>query len=382
MPFPLAEAILDHYPLGAKGRDNEQTVLVAAVTRAALNESVNILQAVGLSPVQASLLPLALNGLMQALTVKGRETALFLDLRPHLATLIFFHGRELSLVRNLTAETDTAARRDAKGKGSLSRLIDEIWLSLAYYQERFAGEKIQRLWVAGSPQDLEKVKPALSEAVGIPVEPVNLATVLPFGTDEPLPPTLAAAAGVLYDPSQLNLLPREIRHSKRRKVLRTGLRAVAAALLLGVLTWTGFEFLGVRQKRQEVAEQQAALQRMSSLSAEVRRFEQVGSSLAPQLSVYAEPLAFNRRWLGALKEFSALTPPTVSLTGLDADGMRGMKLEGLVFADEDPPEVLLSEFMTRLSESPYFGAVHLASSKEKSGYPQRTLVFNLVLEWR
>lgn len=382
MPFPLAEAILGHYPLGTKGRENEQTVLVAAVTRAALNESVHIIQEAGLHPVQASLLPFALNGLMQALPVKENETTLFLDLRPHLATMIFFNGRELSLVRNLTAEEGSGAKGDAAAKDSLSRLVDEIWLSLAYYQERFAGEKIQRLWVSGSPQDLERVKPALTEAVGIPVEPVDLSVVLPFGKDEPLPPTLAAAAGVLYDPSQVNLLPREIRYSKPRKVLRTGLRAVAATLLLGVLAWTGMEFLSARQKRQEVAEQRAALKRMSSLSAEVRSFEQVSAYLAPRLSVYEEPLAFNRRWIGGLKALSALTPPNVSLTTLQADERRGIKVTGLVFADVEPPEVGLSEFMTRLSQSPYFGLVHLGSSHEKSGYPQRTLVFDLVLEWR
>jgi Tfp pilus assembly PilM family ATPase/Tfp pilus assembly protein PilN len=382
MPFPLAEAVLDHFLLGSKGKENEQTVLVAAITRAALNESVNILQAVGLSPVQATLIPLALNGLMQALPVKGTETTLLLDLRPHMATMIFFHGRELSLVRNLTADSGAGSRGDTTAKGALSRLIDEIWLSLAYYQERFAGEKIQRLWVAGSPQDLEKIKPALSEAVGIPVEPVDLSAVLPFGRDEPPPPTLAAAAGVLYDPSQLNLLPREIRHSKHRKVIRTALRAVVAAAVLAVVTWTGLEFLGMRQKRQEVAEQQAALKHMSALSGEVRSFEQASSSLAPHLSVYEEPLAFNRRWIGALKAFSALTPPNVSLTALEADESRGIKVEGLAFADVEPPEVLLSEFMTRLSESPYFGSVRLASSKEKSGYTHRTIAFNLILGWR
>ncbi len=382
MPFPLAEAILDHYSLGGKPKGQEQTVLVAAIRRAALHESVDIIQGAGLRPVQVSLLPLALNGLMQALPVKSTETTLFLDLRPHMATLIFFHGRDLQLVRTLTAEADAPSRGDAGAKDSLSRLIDEIWLSLAYYQERFTGEKIQRLWVAGSSHDLERVQSVLSEAVGIPVESVDLGAVLPFGKDEPVPPTLAAAAGTLFDPSQLNLLPREIRYSKQRKILRTGLRAVVATLVLGVLTWTGIEVLAVRHKRQEILDQRAALQHMSSLTAEIRAFQQVGADLNPRLTVYEEPLAFNRRWIGALKALSSLTPPTISLTGLESDGTRGMKVKGLVFADVDPPEVSLSEFMARLSQSPYFGAVHLGSSKETSGYPQRTLVFDLVLAWR
>jgi Tfp pilus assembly protein PilN len=108
----------------------------------------------------------------------------------------------------------------------------------------------------------------------------------------------------------------------------------------------------------------------------------VGADLNPRLTVYEEPLAFNRRWIGALKALSALTPPAISLTSLESDGTRGIKVKGLVFADVDPPEVSLSEFMARLSQSPYFGAVHLGSSKETSGYPQRTLVFDLVLAWR
>ena len=110
--------------------------------------------------------------------------------------------------------------------------------------------------------------------------------------------------------------------------------------------------------------------------------QQAGASLAPRLSIYEEPLAFNRRWIGGLKALSALTPPTIALTELEADKSRGIKVKGLVFADADPPEFLLSEFMAGLSDSPYFGSVHLNSSNEKAGYPQRTLVFDLVLEWR
>ncbi len=382
MPFPLTEAILDHKSLGSKPGDQEQTVLVAAVKRSALDESVDIVQKAGLSPVQVSLLPLALNGLMQALPVKSKETTLLIDLRPNLATLMFFHGRTLHLVRTLSAEARATAKGDGGAKGPLSRLVDEIWLSLAYYQEQFSGERIQRLWVAGSSHDLEEVQPALSEAVGIPVEPVNLSTVLPVGRDEPVPPALAAAAGILFDHSNLNLLPREIRYSKQRKILRTAVRGTVVALFLGVFTWTGMEVVAVRQQRQEIAEQKAALERMSSVSKELRMFEQVGANLNPHLHVYEEPLAFNLRWLGALKTLSAVTPPNISFTSLEADGTQGIKLKGLAFADADPPEVSLSEFMTRLSESPYFGVITLGSSQEQSGYPQRTVAFDLVVAWR
>lgn len=381
MPFPMADAILDHHAL-AKPGDQEQTVLVAAVRRSTVNESVEILQAAGLNPVQVSVLPLALTGLIQALAVKGKETTLFLDLRPHLATLIFFHGRDLLLVRTLIAEEGPSPKGDAAGKGSLPRLIDEIWLSLAYYQERYAGEKIQRLLVAGGAQDLERVQSALSEAIGIPVEPVDLNAVLPVGKDEPLPPTLAAAAGIIFDASKVNLLPREVRYSTQRKVLRTGLRAAVAALFLGTAIWTGFELVSLRQKQRDLLEQQTAWERLSSGSEEIRRFQQAGASLSSTLSIYEDAVTFSHRWLGALKVLSSVTPPTISLSGLEADGARGLKVKGLVFADTDPPEVALTEFMASLSESPYFGTVQLGSSQEQPGYPQRTLVFDLVVEWK
>jgi Tfp pilus assembly PilM family ATPase/Tfp pilus assembly protein PilN len=383
MPFPMGEAVFDHHSLGAKSGEQEQTVLVAAVRRSALDESVGILQAAGLSPVQVTVLPLALSGLMHALPVKSKETTLLLDLRPHLATLIFFRGHELHMVRSLAAEGGAPAKGNAESKGTLQKLVDEIWLSLAYYQERFSGEKIHRLLVAGSTQDLDRVQSALSEAVGIAVEPVNLSSVLlSMGKEQPMPPALAAAAGILFDPSKVNLLPREIRYSKQRKVLRTALRAAAVTLLLGVLAWTGIETLEVRQKRQEVLEHRAAQERMSSVAEEVRRFQHASATIAPTLSIYEEPLAFNRRWLGALKALSVAAPPALSLTGIESDGTRGLKMKGLVFADADPPELSLSEFMARLSESPYFGTVTLGSSQEQSGYPQRTLVFDLIIAWR
>jgi Tfp pilus assembly PilM family ATPase len=382
MPFPIADAVLDHHALGAKPGDQEQTVLVAAVRRSMLNESLDILQAAGLSLVQVTVLPLALSGLLQALPVKGKETTLFLDLRPHLATLIFFHGRDLNLVRTLTAEEGPVQKADAAAKGSLPRLIDEIWLSLAYYQERFSGEKIQRLLVAGSVQDLERVQSALSEAIGIPVEAVNLNSILPMAKDEPLPPTLAAAAGILFDVSKVNLLPRDVRYKTHRQVFRTGLRATVAALFLGTAAWTGSELFLVRQKQRDLLEHQAAWERVNSASGEVRSFQQMGAVISPALNIYGEAEAFSHRWLGALKVLSSATPPTVSLTALEADGVRGLKVKGMAFADVDPPEVALSEFMANLSDSPYFGTVQLGSSQEQSGYPQRTLVFDLTVAWK
>ncbi len=108
----------------------------------------------------------------------------------------------------------------------------------------------------------------------------------------------------------------------------------------------------------------------------------MGAVVLPRLRIFEEPLAYNRRWLGALKAFSRLTPPAVSLTALQSEGPQGIKVNGLIFADEQPPEAALSDFMGRLSQSPYFGAIHLSFSREEPGYPQRTLAFDLVLRWR
>jgi Tfp pilus assembly protein PilN len=187
---------------------------------------------------------------------------------------------------------------------------------------------------------------------------------------------------MIFNVSKVNLLPHEVRYKKQREVLRTGLRAAVAALFLGTALWTGFELVSVRQKQRDLLEQQAAWERMSSGSEEIRRFQQAGASLSPTLSIYEDAVAFSHRWLGALKVLSSVTPPTISLTGLEVDGARGLKLKGLVFADADPPEVALTEFMASLSESPYFGTVQLGSSQEQPGYPQRTLAFDLVVAWK
>jgi Tfp pilus assembly PilM family ATPase/Tfp pilus assembly protein PilN len=382
MPFPLAEAILGHHPLDSKPEGKERTVLMAAVKRSALNESVNIAQDAGLRTVKVSVLPLALGGIIQALPVKPDETTLVLDIRPNLATIIFFRGRTLQLVRTITPETSTGPAEKSDAKEPLPRLVDEIWLSLAYYQERYAGENIERFWLAGSKRDLEQAQPALSAAAGIPVEQVDLSAVLPAGKDGLVPPALAAAAGLLYEPWKIDLLPREFQYRAQTKAIHTGLRAVAIALILGILAWTGIEFMGARYTRQALTEQQAILKRLSPMAEEVHRWEAMSTSALPRLNVYEEPMAYNSRWLGALKTFSAVTPPMVRLTHLESNGAEGIKVKGLVFDDEQASEVSLSDFMARLQESPYFGAVHLKSSQEEPGYPQRTLTFDLSLAWR
>ncbi len=382
MPFAAAEAILGHCPLESKPGENARTYLMAAVKRSALNESVNIAQDAGLRTVQVSVLPLALGGVIQALPVKPDETTLVLDLRPNLATLLFFRGRSLQLVRTITPEIGTGPAGKSDAKEPLPKLVDEIWLSLAYYQERYAGEKIDRFWLSGSPRDLERAQPALREAAAIPVEQVDLSTVLPAGKDGFVPPALAAAAGLLYQPWKIDLLPREFQYRAQDKAVRTGLRAVAIALVLGVLAWTGIEFIGARYQRQALIEQEATVKRLGPMAEEVHRWELMSTSALPRLSVYEEPLTYNLRWLGALKTFSVITPPTVRLTHVESNGAEGIKVKGLVFDDEQASEVSLSDFMARLQKSPYFGAVRLKSSKEEPGYPQRTLAFDLVLAWR
>lgn len=382
MPFAATEAILGHCPLEGKPGEKERTVLMAAVKRSTLNESMNIAQDAGLRPIQVSVLPLALGGVIQALPVKPDETTLLLDIRPNLATLLFFRGRSLQLVRTITPEIGAGRAEKSDGKEPLPKLVDEIWLSLAYYQERHSGERVDRFWLAGSKRDLERAQPALSEAAGIPVEQVDLSAVLPAGKDGFVPPALAAAAGLLYQPWKIDLLPRELQYRAQHKAVRNGLKAVAIALVLGVLAWTGMEFIGARYTREALIEKEAVLERLSPMAEEVRRWEAMSTSALPRLSVYEEPLRYNLRWLGALKTLSAVTPSPVRLTHLESNGAEGIKVKGLVFDDEQTAEVSLSDFMARLQKSPYFGAVHLKSSKEEPGYPQRTLAFDLVLAWR
>ncbi len=236
--------------------------------------------------------------------------------------------------------------------------------------------------MAGTKRDLERAQPALSEAAGIPVEQVDLAVVLPAGKDGVPPPALAAAAGLLHEPWKINLLPRELQYRAQAKAVHTGIRTLAIVLILGILAWTGIEFMGTQNARQAVLEQEAILQRLSPMAEEVREWEAVSTSSIPRLNAYEEPLTYNPRWIGALKTFSAVTPPTVRLTHIESDRDQGIKVMGLVFDDVLAAEVSLSEFMTLLQQSPYFGEVKLGSSREETGYPQRTLAFNLAVEWR
>jgi Tfp pilus assembly PilM family ATPase/Tfp pilus assembly protein PilN len=375
LPFPLEEAILDYHLMEGKPGDQERPIVVAAVRRPFLMEQIDILQAAGLTPVHVSTLPMALGGIMQILKVRPEEPTLFIEVRPHVATLAFFRGRQLHLVRTSTP-ADTSAPENT------DLLLNDIWLSLVYYQERFSGEAIQHIYLTGASVELDRLQPLLREAVGTSVERLSLTTVLPPSATEVPPPALAAALGTLLNPWRVNLLPAEVRYRRRMELVRTGARATAFALVGGLLAWSGIEAWAVSQQRQKIQEHRALIQRLTPVVEEIRTWEQMVASLSPRLSVYEEPLAQNLRWLGALKEFSALTPTSVSLTGVQPEGAQGIKVNGLVFEDTQEPELYLSEFIDRLSRSPYFGGVQLASSWEETGYPQRTLAFNLLLTWR
>lgn len=376
LPFPLDEAILDYHLMEGKPGDQERTLWVTAVRRPFLLEQLDILQAAGLTPVQVNTLPLALGGLVQLLRARPEEPILIVEVRPHLATLAFFRGRRLHLIRT-SGPADASAPEHPD-----HQMLNDIWLSLVYYQERFSGEAIQRLCLAGTSAELDRLQPALKEAVGAPVERLNLATLLPPSSAEIPPPALAAAVGSLVNPWKTNLLPTKIRHRRRMELTRRVVRSATLALVGGLLMWSGIEAWAVRQQRQKIQEHRALIQRLTPAVEEVRTWEQRVASLSPRLATYEEPLAQNLQWLGALKEFSALTPSGVSLTGVQPEGPQGIKVNGLAFGDSQEPELSLSEFIDRLSQSPHFGAVQLASSWEETGYPQRTLSFTLLLTWR
>ncbi|MFQ5881106.1 MAG: pilus assembly protein PilM [Candidatus Methylomirabilales bacterium] len=381
VPFPLEEAILNYHPLDEQPAGQERHLLVAAARRSDLQEHLTILREAGLIPVHVSILPLVLWNLLKTVPTAPEETTVFVVVQPHLATVAFFRGDRFQLVRALT-RSDAPPLDDQTGEALLDPLLDEIWLSLAYYQERFPGEVIQRVLLAGASSEIHQLTSVLAKAIDIPVETVNPIEALPAQASETPTPDVAVAMGLLLDPGKIDLLPPEERYSRRRALLRTGAQLAVATLFFGVILGYGIERLALRYQQANLEWRRALPQQLASPVEQIHQWEQITTSLRTRLAPFEAPITHTHRWLGALKALSASTSPAIALTGLKPEGKQGVQITGLAFADRREPEAHLAEFVARLSQSPYFSGVHLTSSQEEAGYPQRTLTFKLLLNWR
>jgi len=435
LPFPLEGALLAHHVAGEiLDRDGVKklTVLLAAVEGQHATEAVGILRAAGLDPVGLTVVPAALACLVQqgpAAADAGKVWAL-LDIGQQVSHLLFFHGRELQLAREIgiagqaiteammaavmvqgrrvqldanQAErlkrengipTVEKAKEQADGippahlgamiRPALERLSVDIQRSFAFHQERVGGPPPSRIALSGGTARLQNLVSFLSSRLGIEAEILNpfagLDVVGALRGDEVTEeaPRLAVATGLALDRARtLDLLPPHVVAARRAARTRMGIRAATVATVLVTAAVYGGSWWTRTATERALTTRRASLHSLQRALEALQRLQAERDALAPRLRAYDALLAGSALWHGLLKELSHLTPRAITLNEMAATPDGKLKIKGIAFENGRAAEMILADYLAKLDASPFFPGVDLAGTREREDFDARALDFEM-----
>ncbi len=203
LPVPVADALLDFYPISAGKSDNGEVInglLVAAVKEAVLH-NVQAVQAAGLEPVEVDLIPFALSrallggtdgkGLVALVHVGAVTTSVVVanDGVPQFVRIIQNGGEDVTnaLMQRLGID---AGQADQVKRGfglatqgvspdwqpavdtiirSTGDLLDSVRNTLTYFLNTRQGGRLEKVCVSGGGAQLSGFAQALAEATRLPV---------------------------------------------------------------------------------------------------------------------------------------------------------------------------------------------------------------------
>lgn len=435
LPFPLEGALLAHHVAGEiLDRDGVKklTVLMAAVEGQHATEAVGILRAAGLDPVGLTVVPAALASLIRqgAAAEKAGKVWAVLDIGQQASHLLFFHGPELQLAREigiagqaiteammaavmvqgrrvqldadqaeqLKRENGIPAVEKAKGQAdgippahlgamirpALDRLSVDIQRSFAFHQERVGGPSPSRIVLSGGTARLQNLVPFLSQRLGIEVEILNpfagldVAGALRGDEVTEQAPRLAVATGLALDRARtLDLLPPQVVAARRAAWTRMGIRAAAVATVLVTAATYGGTWWSRTATERALVTRRASLNSLQRALEALQRLQAERDALAPRLRAYDALLAGSTLWYGLLKELSQLTPRAITLNEMTATPEGRLKIKGIAFENESAAEMILADYLATLDASPFFPGVDLVGTRERGDFNARALDFEM-----
>ena len=169
-------------------------------------------------------------------------------------------------------------------------------------------------------------------------------------------------------------------------------RAVLTGLIVSLLACSAgfaYEWLDISQKKAELARLEQQLQKSPPLVSK-ETFVQIAAAAKQKQRNYVE---LGKRYMGTalIGELSALTPESISLTGLTIDLAEKAKgdagkaenafvVEGTINGNENMRQTLLASYVLRLRSSPMFSEVNVSTSKTESSKQGSFLTFALNLK--
>jgi hypothetical protein len=246
-------------------------------------------------------------------------------------------------------------------------LAAEIQTAIDFYTGRYSRSVSNRVFVYGDLAYGEDVIQGLKSGSGYSFErfPISKLKFLSEGNrrkfELDIPVSLPAFAAASCPAGMADVLPKELKRLHKAHRIGNHAKAALATLCLSLVVSWGLFHQAVEIKQRE----------LSGLDAQVNEF--VNSEAYKTYNILKRQIAIDQTYLAAaietptflslnLKELTTLTPQEVRLIHLQfrpADPGSNMILEGNVYSDKIPPEIILAEFIENLASSPLFKDVEI-----------------------
>ena len=264
-------------------------------------------------------------------------------------------------------------------------LASEIQTSIDFYTGRYSRPVSNKILVYGDLAYSEEIVNSLRGTSGyqfqrFPVEKINF---LPSASlkeyEEQIPACLPAFAAATCPEGMADLLPPE--NKKARQELRfVEYAKIAVMFLMAVLissSWLIGEAIDIKQDR------------LMSLNQQVNDFVQ--SEAYRTYNILKQQIAVDQAYLATarenpnflslnLKELSHLTPANIRLLHFQfhplEDG-NNLMIQGLVYSDRMPPEVILAEFVENMTASSFYDQVKIDRYVKKEKHKGFEIDFTL-----
>ncbi|MBU0759940.1 MAG: type IV pilus assembly protein PilM [Candidatus Omnitrophica bacterium] len=398
-------------------------IIAAVADRNVVQEKIDILQKAGIRPLGISIIPNALGSVLERISgINPEEVVSVLDMGAKFTALCIFKGSKLEFSRdipvggdhltqglvrkitlpdreiNITLEQAEIIKKEcgiprkeeleqsvgplskshilAIMKPTLERLTSDILRSINYYRQYFKIPKIDRLLLSGGGSRLKNIEEFLSTNLkDIKVDRLNPLATVAVWTDkgvsnqellEELAPHLSVGFGLAFGKkgAKVDLLPFETRLQQKvetvKFILKTTVPVVTAVIFLLYVAFSAQS----SHYRRLITQAKASLESFESTRQSINEYDALKERMEQRKNLLEKAVGRQPLWRGVLKELGRVGPEGITLHRLAV--VKGqspikLRLNGEIVPSYTSIDLVLSQYLMALDESPFFENVELVS---------------------
>ncbi|PIQ86964.1 MAG: hypothetical protein COV74_02765 [Candidatus Omnitrophica bacterium CG11_big_fil_rev_8_21_14_0_20_45_26] len=271
----------------------------------------------------------------------------------------------------------------ARVRPHMEKLVNEIKRSITYYQTEFHGPEVSNVFIIGGGAGLEGIDQFLSHELNASVSRVDLVKDFTWHLDPHLlkhTPSLRRTFGVVLGGAyvkspRINFADWQDRWAS----VAAQIKQWSKVAMLGVMVVAGIGWssLTVQQTLldRELKAVQQKIDQAGPVTAKLTELETLGQQIELRQSLLAQAFGYEPYWGGILRELSHLIPRELVLDTFSAAENKGVPeiiLTGHVQVSSRPSDMVVSELLHVLNESPFFSSAQLIKRTQQEEETTKT----------